>query len=229
VFEKYADSVLQIALTIDVQISVGPQNQSSEATIEALGTVLNNRGLIVVSNSAIDLEAQVRQQVGGQIPAGMELNVNTSVKGAKIIMPDGTEVNATVVLQDADLDMAFVQATIDEEEPEEVKFLPAPFDSPSTRLKPLDSILILGRMGQNLNRVSVISVGKIESVLRRPRLLYRADVSALGQPVFDVSGSLVGVYLRQTSGKSAGALVIRPVKDILKIAAQITDESAEQK
>lgn len=229
VFEQFGDSVLQIALTIEVEISVGPQNQTSDATIEAMGTVMNESGLLVLSNSAIDLEAQVRQQVRGQVPAEMKVNVDTTVKSARVIMPDGSELDAKVLLQDSDLDLAFVQANPGDAESEENSvFTPAPFDQPAPRLKPLDDILVLGRLGQNLNRVSAITAGKIQSTIRRPRLLYRSDVTALGQPAFDSKGALVGVFLRQTSGAAAGALVIRPVKDVLKIAAQLSEDTADQ-
>ena len=228
VVNAYSDSVLYVAMTIEVQISVATQNQTTEGAVEVLGTVLNADGLIAVSNSAVDLSNQVREQLSRQVPAGTEIKVDSSVKSSKIIMPDGSEVDAEVVLQDADLDFAFLQAVASEDDDPLPVFLPAPIDSKASRLQPLDDIILLGRLSKSLNRAASVRAGRIESVIRRPRLLYRADLSGLGQPVFDKQGGLVGMFVRQTTGENAGSLIIRPVKDLLKISSQIGEGQAEK-
>ncbi|MEZ5325948.1 MAG: hypothetical protein R3F19_12915 [Verrucomicrobiales bacterium] len=229
VFEKYADSVVTVALTVEIQMSLGTRNQSSEGAIEVPATVMSEKGLLAVSNSAIDVAAQVRQQIGSQVPAGMEFDVSTSIKSAMIIMPDGADVPAKVVLQDADLDVAFLQADIPEvvagEDAPPVKFTAVPVvaGEKAPRLEPLEDIIVLGRTDKSLNRITTVNVGQIETVIRRPRLIYRANIAGNGQPVFNGNGELLGLFLRQSSGDAAGAVIIRPVQDVLKVAKQIEE------
>lgn len=228
VFDQYADSVVTVALTVQIQMSMGTRNQASEGAVEVLATVMNDKGLLAVSNSAIDVAAQLREQISSQMPAGTEFNVDATIKSAIIIMPDGADVPAQVVLQDADLDIAFLLAESPDEKNAEtsaVKFtaVPAGDDAKAPKLEPLDDIVVLGRADESLNRIATVNVGQIETAIRRPRLIYRANVIGLGQPVFDGKGELLGLFLRQSSGESAGAIIIRPIQDVLKVAKQIEE------
>lgn len=223
VLENHGASVLFVALTVEIAINVGVEgggHQATESSFEVMGTVVDNDGLVVVANSAIDVASQVLQQIRPRVPADIEVSVDSEVKGAKIILPDGAEVAADVVLQDADLDLAFLRARAPESGEPGPAFVAAPWGGDAPGLQPLDAFLVLGRLGRNLNRTPSIRVGRIESVVRRPRLLYRASIPGLGQPVFNAEGVLVGLFLRQTSGDGSGAPIIRPVRDVLKIAAQ---------
>jgi S1-C subfamily serine protease len=233
VFDKYADSVVTVALTFQIQMSLGTRNQASEGAVEVLATVMNDKGLLAVSNSAIDVAAQVRAQISSQVPAGTEFNVDTTIKSAMIIMPDGADVPAKVVLQDSDLDIAFLQPESPDEQGAEtssVKFtaVPAKGGEKAPKLEPLDNIIVLGRTDESLNRIATVNVGQIETAIRRPRLIYRANVSGLGQPVFNGKGELLGMFLRQSSGEGAGAIIIRPIQDVRKGAKQI-EETAPAK
>ena len=228
VFDQYADSVVTVALTVQIQMSLGTRNQASEGAVEVLATVMNDKGLLAVSNSAVDVAAQIREQIASQIPAGTEFNVDTTIKSAMIIMPDGADVPAKVVLQDADLDIAFLQAESPDGEGAETlaaKFtaVPAGGEEKAPKLEPLDDIVVLGRTDKSLNRIATVNVGQIETAIRRPRLVYRANVSGLGQPVFNGKGELLGLFLRQSSGEAAGAIIIRPIQDVLKVAKQIEE------
>ena len=230
VFEKYSNSVLYVALTVEVQMSVGERNQTTEGSVEVLGTVMQDDGLLVVSNSAIDLSLQVLNQLRSQVPANVPISAEAAVKDAKIILPDGTEVEAEVLLQDADLDLAFLRPLAPEEGEETHTFTPAGFKPDAPRLQLLDDIIVLGRLGKNLNRAPAVETGKIELVVRRPRLLYRSNVSGLAQPAFNANGELAGLFVRNASDEGRqGAGIIRPIKDILKTAdrAELTTPVAE--
>ena len=74
-----------------------------EQKLEALGTIIAEDGLTVLSLSRVDPTATLlsRMRAGGG-------TVNVNYTEVLILMQDGTEVPARLVLKDSDLDLAFV-------------------------------------------------------------------------------------------------------------------------
>ena len=182
---------------------------------------------MVVPNSAVDVTSQLEAQIKRSAPPGMNIKVQTAVKSIKILMPDGAEVEAALILQDSDLDLALVRAKSDQVEAQEVQFVPTLFTEDAPRLQAMDEVLVLGRLGQNLSRQPTVRVGRVESAIRRPRLIYRPSIPGLGHPVFTSKGELAGVYVRQIGPNGPGDVIIRPVKDVLKVVAQADESQPE--
>ena len=77
----------------------------------------------------------------------LKISAKSTTKEVKILMPDGSEVDAKVAAKDPDLDLAFIRP----EKPADVK-LTAINTADSAKLSLLEEVIVLGRLGKELNR-----------------------------------------------------------------------------
>ena len=222
------DAVVTLQVVINQKISFpGAASQNRESKSESSGTVISPDGLTLMSLSETDPSSIVEAMMAG---SGQNVQMETEVRDIKILLQDGTEVPAEVILRDKDLDMAFVR----------------PVTKPATPLKcvdienagtpnVLDQVIALNRLGQVAGREYSASVERIETIVKRPRTLYipgdDPTLTGLGSPVFTLDGKFVGVsLLRVVSGAGGGSVlggqrdnvlaVIVPASDIAEGAAQ---------
>jgi S1-C subfamily serine protease len=152
----------------------------------------------------------------------------------KILLEDGTEVPAEVVLRDKDFDLAFVRPKA------KLAAQLSPLDlNKSGKVDVLDQVIALNRLGSAAGRAYAASVERIAAVVDRPRLFYVPETSltttSLGAPAFTLDGKLVGLFvMRSLKGKSGGGAmammgmqsgnitgIILPAEDIQKAAKQV--------
>ena len=214
------ESIVTVKVVVDVEVVVGGSaNQSQEQKIEAPGTVILANGMTVLSNSTIDISTQVEQQLRRQA-RGREVNVKTTFKEVNLLLPDGTEIPSKVVLKDEDLDLAFVLPVAEEVEAEGVEFTPVTFpeETPSTQL--LDSIIILNRLGQDLDRELSVYVTKIEALIKKPRKFIVTHNSSTGTPAFLENGEPLGLYVRRIVNGRAASSVVLPAKEVARLTIE---------
>src|SRR5262245_28031372 len=109
IFMKNHLSVVTVQLVLNSKVSVpGMGGQSNESRQDATGTVLDPSGLTVLSLSATDPGQLVQSMMGGG-DEDSRFKVETELTDIKILLEDGTEIPAEVVLRDKDLDLAFVR------------------------------------------------------------------------------------------------------------------------
>ncbi|MFO7899251.1 MAG: serine protease [Planctomycetota bacterium] len=185
VVEQYGDAVVPLKVVLSVQI----KGRDQEQKYEALGTVLDESGLIVASNTAVD-------------PFSRQSKVNSEVKSVKLLRKDGTERKLKIVLRDKELDLMFLQP----EEDVELTGLGVAAAGPTLELA--DRAIVLSRLGPVGDRQPAVLVGRVEAVVTKPRRLYVTatvgSMSALGCPVFTRGGKPVGILTMRVS-KAAGA------------------------
>ncbi|MFO1521566.1 MAG: hypothetical protein U1G05_05930 [Kiritimatiellia bacterium] len=109
--ETKAASILQIEGVVEISVegklaamAGGNQEQKSEA----LGTVIDKSGLILVSDGILNPAKMMKPMtvnVGGE---QQTITVSGQLKEVRIKLPDGTEFPGRVVLTDDDLDLAFI-------------------------------------------------------------------------------------------------------------------------
>lgn len=211
VAQKYAPSIVTVA----VVISRGESGQQIE--IEAEGVVIDATGLVATTNTAIDPTSMAGDSDGSGIV--------TNVTGAKIVLPEGGEIPARLVLRDKDRNLAFLR-------PLRPLKLPAlPFALAKGTAAQGDAITLLGRLGKAGGRAPSVESARLLAVMKRPRTLYVLPItylSRLGEVAFNDAGQLIGlVSLRVLPSRRASfnqtdqyIAAIVPAADVWAIARQ---------
>lgn len=218
------NSVVQLSATVEIEVTAGDMpTKKEEKKLEVIGTVLNKDGLIVVPLSTLDVAASVDGRTVNTAQGPLKLSAKSNTKEVKIIMADGTEAPAKVVFKDTDLDLAFVRP----EKAEGLTF--TPIDTANhAPLGMLDDVIILGRLGKDLNREPLVMTTEIIAMITKPRTFARVGAPCLGLPVFNGEGKFVGIGINRFAPKSddgeggvgGASSVVLPAEDVIEAAAQ---------
>ena len=239
VFKKYRHSVVTVQIVVKSKISMaGMGGQANETRQDVTGTLIDSSGLTVLSLAATD-PAQMMQNFMST-DEDSKIKLETELSDVKILLEDGTEIPAEVVLRDKDLDLAFVRPKI------KITAELTPLDlGKSAKVDVLDQVIALNRLGNAAGRAYAASVERIAAVVERPRLFYVPETSftttALGAPAFSLDGNVVGLFVMRAlksrgggngmMGMPAGNItgIIIPAEDILKAAKQVPASSDQKK
>ncbi len=220
---SYKDSVLYLTAVVEIELTAGDSPvKKEERKVEIVGAVIGKDGLMVVPLSTLDVAATVDGRMVNGPKGPIKLSAKGTTKEVKILMPDGTEVPAKVAFKDPDLDLAFVRP----EKPESVKLTPInTADNAPMALQ--DDVIILGRLGKDLNREPVVLTNEVIGLITKPRTFAKIGGQALGMPVFNKDGKFLGFGINRFSAKSdtegQGPMpsnVVLPAADLLESAAQ---------
>lgn len=219
----HQDSVMFLSAVVEVEVTAGDSPaKKEERKVEMIGTVIGKDGLIVVSLSTLDVASTIDGRMVNGPQGPVKLSAKGTTKEVKILMPDGTETAAKVAFKDTDLDLAFIRP----EKPGDVK-LTAVDTANSAPMALLDDVIILGRLGKDLNRQSVVMTNEIVSLITKPRTFGKIGTQALGMPIFNKEGKFLGIGINRFSPKGdtegQGPMpsnVILPAADLLESAAQ---------
>lgn len=234
-----AEKSSKAIVTVKLVVAMKMMGEEQEQKLEVAGTVIDPSGLTVVSASEIDPSSLFKALMGNIGGMGA---MDSIVKETQLILDDGTEVDADVVLKDADLDLAFIRPRDTTREFEAIELKP--------RGKPpemLEDIFVLTRLGRLHNRTPSISLGKVKAYVKGPRPYTVCDSESssgtLGCVAFDAKGAPLGLFVMKhqpagasdsgspmgfLSGLLAGggssfgpaAPILRSVEDVLEIAEQ---------
>jgi S1-C subfamily serine protease len=216
------DAVITLEVIMDIKFAGYGSQYDSERKIETLGVVVDESGTVVTALSNIDPGSFYSQS------SGNEDNYVTRLKSVKYILPDNTELEAGVVLRDPDLDLVFLKTFEASEKP--LTFISM---EENQEVGLLDEVYAISRLGRIGRRSVAAMSGEIQSVIKKPRLLYvpHAEITSAkaGSPVFTVDGKFVGLntyYVFPGGSKSLGENdepiipVVLPVESILEVAKQ---------
>lgn len=235
VLAKHKEAVVTVKLVISTKMNMmGIQSHKSENKSEITGTIIDPSGLTVVSNFSTDPTAIMRSMsfsMGGQ---NMKMETQTDITDAKIVLADGTELPAKMVLKDKDLDLAFLKP---KEKPAEALPHLKLATSPAPGI--LDDIITLGRLGRIVKRTPTVGISQIRAVIKKPRTYYvtgMLDTASMGCPVFNAQGQPLGlqvVKMKPIKSQGMGMLagmgsgmqsflqpVILPCEDVTEVAKQ---------
>ncbi len=230
VMKNYAKAVVQIeaVLSISAEGPMAGRVGAQEKKVRILGTVIDESGLTVVSYMSLDPTSTMKNfKVPGQ-------QVTMSIKGelsdVNIVLQDGTEIPARVVLKDEDLDMAFIipKDKLEKEAAEQIQAVD--LTKASAKAGRLDRVVRLGRLSKELNRELIIKLDRVAAIITKPRTFYILSGAQPGAPVFTADGKLLGILLihKKPGSSRAGATpVVLPAKDVKKIADQAAEELAK--
>lgn len=220
---SHKDSVLFLTAVVEVEMTAGDSPaKKNERKLEILGTVIGSDGLIVVPLSTLDMASSMDGRTVNTAQGPLKISAKSTTKEVKILMPDGSEVDAKVAAKDPDLDLAFIRP----ETPADVK-LTAIDAADSAELSLLDDVIVLGRLGKELNREPVVMTSEVVSIVTKPRTLVKISTQALGMPVFNKDGKFVGYGISHFNAKGnsddqgpKATNVILPAADLMESAAQ---------
>src|SRR5579862_6558239 len=161
VLAKSGSAVVTVKLAIKQSVSMGGRDSKSESKTETTGTVIDPSGLTVVSLATTDPSSTMKDTYARAIAARggdmSQFKFESELSDVKIVLADGTEIAADVVLRDKDLDLAYLR-------PSDKPAKPLPFIdlTKDAKAQILDEVIILNRLSQAANRAPAISVGRIE-------------------------------------------------------------------
>jgi hypothetical protein len=174
----------------------------------------------------------------GQLGGGQNMDIDCQVQEVKYRLTDGTEVPARIVLKDEDLDLAFLAPIKPLDEQAKAKIAAIPLDATPAPVNVLDPTIFIDRMGEGMNYIGTLSLGRIAAVLTKPRTCYLSSGGTLGLPVFNREGKLMGVLCRCISAEggdssnvqelmarlAATSRLILPTADIAKLVPEAKEE-----
>jgi hypothetical protein len=225
IFTTHQDSVVWITAVAKTSFSAdgsrdtGLNMQDQESKMEALGTIVDTNGLVVAALSQIDPGRAISGRQVRTASGMVKIDAVSTLKDVKIVMADGTEIPAAVVMKDVDLDLAFLRIKTDSKEAKGMTYTAVNL-ADSAKGDILDDVVTVARMDEIFNRVPFVSTGEINMVTKKPREFLRAGSMAGGCPVFLANGKLLGISAgRFAKGKGPVAVII-PAADVVEIAEQ---------
>ena len=225
IFAQGQDSVIWVSTVAKISVNTESAREAAinlpdrEQKVEALGTVLDVSGLTVTALSSIDPSREVSGREVRTRSGTVKLEASATLKEVKIILPDGTEVPAELVMRDADLDLAFIRPTAGSKELKEAVFKAIDLKN-SAKGGVTDEVVTLSRMDELLSRQPAVTRGQITAVTKKPREFLRASGVSAGCPTFSLEGKLLGIAtLRSVKGKGSQTVLI-PAADVLEIAEE---------
>jgi len=247
ILEANKDAVVKVKVVTQTSVVFnGKEAQSTEAKTEITGTVMDSSGLMLVSLSAVDPSRMMdsfMSMAGGEA-GGFKMENKVRLKDVKIILPDETELDASVVLRDKDLDIAFVRP---KQKP--AKPLAALDLQKSSTPSIFDEAIAVSRLGKVANHVPALYATRINAIVQKPLTFYVPQttggegVEHLGMPVFSLDGRVIGVTLLRIAPASGGGGgmaammggasgmgitgIVLPAAEILKAAKQATAETTQ--
>lgn len=197
-----------------------------ENKVEALGTVVDKSGMVVVCYSQLDMA----KMIGGAIKANVggeskEIELKTDLTDVKIRLADGTEMPASIVMKDEELNIAFVAPDRSDDAVKKARFVPLDLGD-AVEPKVLDDTIILGRLGKMLDYQPSVNLGRVAAVVKKPRTCYEAP-GAPGCPVFSTDGKVIGVSMLMKASEEGGMMALRSMSTVVLPAKEIA-EAAEQ-
>lgn len=211
-------------VTVRLVLKLKAGGQEHEQKMEVPGVVIDPTGLTVASASSIDPSGAFRRMVDAQ---RQRMNIESEVKEPVILLEDGTELEAAVVLKDTELDLAFIR-------PRDAGLkLPAVTLKPRSGAVPLlTRIYVLGRLSKLANRALSVATGEVRAYVRGPAPYYVTDgesSSFVGSLAYTADGVPLGLFVKRFAttidtsggrGSDSVMTVLRPVDKVLELADQ---------
>jgi hypothetical protein len=234
VFKKHQREVVTVQLVQKVSYSASGRSVEPQETKQDLtGTVVDPSGLTVLALSSTDPTEMYSRMSGGRFKADVE------VSGVKILLEDGVEIPAEIVLRDKDLDLAFIRPKTKPASP-----MPAADLTKSAAVQVLEPVISLNRLGRAAGRAYSASLEHICAVVQKPRTFYIPDstmtATSSGAPAYALDGNIVGIFVMRAlaAGGSGGGMnnfrddnvtaIILPAEDVLRAAKQAPEAKGEE-
>jgi hypothetical protein len=230
--KRYADSVVSIELVVSIRMTVGDRAMPPrESKVDVNGTVISQSGLTVSCLSTIDPRGAMEAMRLAQGAGGQKVEIGeTEFKDVKLRLANGTEVPSVIVLKDPDLNLVFIAPLPTGTTPPRT-FQYVALEKEATAAV-LGNYFFVSRASKNLQRVPIVHMTTVTGIVEKPRRMFLVSEQAVGVPVFDASGVVLGVSTQYLdNGRPIALVVLEPsdVADLAKQAAAIKPEEKVEK
>lgn len=229
---------IQGVLSIEVGGISRSAGANKEQEINATATVIDAAtGLMAASATAINpigSMGEMTVNIGG---TPQTITPKGTLHKLKMMLPDGTEIACRQVMEDRDLDLAFLLPVAEEGKP--LPAFTAVDFSAGADAQLMDPVISIGRLGKLFDRQLAVGQSAVCAMVRKPRINYGLSggfSGGLGTPVFTAQGVPLGLMIMRresptvTGGNvQANAIpVVLPCKDLMEIAAQAKEEAQKK-
>ena len=231
---EYADTVVTLRIVLSESFTFSGRSGSRfESVTETTGTIIQPDGLIVASLIATDPSKIYDDLFEEFEDADFSFDFQSDLDAMTIILGDGEEIHAEIVLRDTDLDLIFVRPHA-----RALRVFPHVDLSHSSMPEQFDRVAVLRRLGKVANRTVTAQFPRVLAALEKPRpmsVLSPLDDDT-GHPVFALNGKFVGMttfrMIRITGGETssmfsdfenATAITVVPASEILRDVQQIVE------
>ena len=223
IFAANRDSVLWISVVAKISYTTegatdSPMNMpDTESKFEGYATVVSTNGLLVTALSAIDPSRAISGREYTTRSGKVRVDASVVIKEVLIIMPDGVEVPAEVVMKDTDLDLAFIRAKADSKQFKLAKFVPIDIKDSAKAVMAEETVTLL-RADEVLNRQPSVVRGQVTVLVTKPREFIRATSGAPGTPTFNTDGKFLGIGTVRFVQNRQPTVVLLPAADVQEFA-----------
>ena len=202
--DKTAPSIVTVRVVIKTEFSMRGQAQNEESRSELPGVVVDDSGLIMISNAEISADRAMEALSGNPMMANIELTM-TPIDFKVIFGNEEDEHDAFLVAKDTKLDLAFLQVQgVTDRKLAVVNF--------AHGAKPAvgDTVVAISRLKKGYDYAPFASTARVSGAIRKPRKAWIIDgsIDSYGLPVFSSKGDVVGVLITlppTTTDDSGGA------------------------
>ena len=189
--ERIAPSIVTVKVVIKTEVSMMGQAQNEESRSELPGVVVDDSGLVMISNAEISADRVKEALSGNPMAANLDLTM-TPTDFQVIFGNEEKEFSAFLVAKDTKLDLAFLQVEgLEDRKPAAVSF--------DEGAKPAigETVVSISRLKKGFDYAAYGTTARISGAIRKPRKAWIIDgaVDSYGLPVFSSSGRVVGVLI----------------------------------
>ena len=189
--DKAAPAIVTVKVVIKTEFSMMGQAQNEESRSELQGVVVDETGLVMISNAEISAD-RVKEALSGNPMMG-NVDLTMTPTDFKVIFGnEEDEYDAFLVAKDTKLDLAFLQV-------EELtdRTLTAISFAEGTKLAVGDTVVAIGRLKKGFDYAPFAATARVSGSIRKPRKAWIIDgnIGSYGLPIFSSSGDVIGVLI----------------------------------
>ncbi len=191
ILDRAAPSIVTVKVVIKMEIMMMGQAQNEESRSELQGVVVDESGLIMISNAEISAD-RMKEALSGN-PMGAAMDFKMTPTGFKVIFGnEEEEFPAFLVAKDTKLDLAFLQV----EDLGDRKLTAISFaDSANPDIG--EEVVAISRLKKGYDYAPYVTTARISGAIRKPRRAWivGGNIASYGLPIFSSAGEVVGVLI----------------------------------
>jgi S1-C subfamily serine protease len=237
--QTYGKSVILLAAVLKMEAK-GMEGLEHEQKTQCTAVIIDPSGLAVTALTNLNPAGVLPKIRVGRGGSSQTLELDFQVQEVKYKLADGTEVPARVVLKDEDLDLAFLAPLKPLDEATRAKIAVLPLGDAASQVESLDDVILIDRTTDDFNYIPTLDLGRISAVVSNPRTCYLLNGGAMGMPVFDGQGKVMGIVcqcikpdkeegglmarIAAMTSSGANSHLVLPAADVTKLVPQAKEE-----